>query len=272
MYVRRIDTARTNPSRWRFASGFLTLLVVATLATPASAHLGRRFRLAIENGQIVAFGANTGAPDGLPNVRPYAGVVHDHWKNYTLSALPEPEFAQTYLPEFDVPASATGFVGRSLYLNLVGAWQWDQPTLSQQGQTTPTFTPLDPGEVIRIEAAQNTWTDTTQLGSLLLSPPLPAGGDPDVPILYSIVGHPENKIHVLKLVISASTPVEASPLASSDPVYVLLSPDGATMEHKLHHESLFLEEYMSNVPEPGSAAILSVGCAILVMAKRRRTR
>lgn len=255
---------------WRGAGGGLAAVALLQLTcSPASAHLGRRLRLNIENGKIVAYGANTGEPDGLPNERPYAGAVHDHWKNYTLPSLPQPVFAQTYLPEFDVPASVTGLVGRSLNLQLVGAWQWANPMMAHHGHTTPTLTPLDPGEVIRVDGALNTWTDTVQKGSLLLSEPLPAGGDPDVPILYSIVGHPVNEIHVLKFIISASTPAGAQPLLPSAPVYVMISPDGTTMEEKLHHESLLLEEYMSAVPEPSAGCLMLLAAAGLVRRSRR---
>lgn len=244
--------------------------LAALLAAPAHAHLGRRLRLFVENGQIVAYGANTGSPDGLPNLRPYAGVVHDHWKNYTLPSLPEPKFAQTYLPEFDVPASTTALVGHAIRLNLVGAFQWTSPVLAPQGVTVPTLTPLDLGEVITITASQNTWTDTAKLGNVLLDPALPAGGDPDVPILYSIVGHPTNEIHILKFVVSSTPPVGGSPLQSSAPVYVMISPDGTTMEQKLHHESVFLEEYLANVPEPSAAMLLAVAIPLAASARRQR--
>lgn len=111
------------------------------------------------------------------------------------------------------------------------------------------------------------------MGSLLLSTPFPAGGDPDIPILYSIAGHPADEIHVLELVISASKLVGDSSLRPSDPVYVLISPDGVTMEQKLHHESLFLEEYLASIPEP-SSVLIAIG--VLGMAgvptRRRRSR
>lgn len=261
---------RSRFGSWRAIGGGLAATAVLLLcSSPASAHLGRRLRLNIENGKIVAYGANTGEPDGMPNERPYAGAVHDHWKNYTLPSLPQPVFAQTFLPEFDVPASVTGLVGRSLTLDLVAAWQWANPMMSHHGHTTPTLTPLDPGEVIRVDGALNTWTDTVQKGSLLLSEPLPAGGDPDVPILYSIVGHPVNEIHVLKFVISASTPAGALPLLPSAPVFVMISPDGTTMAEKLHHESLLLEEFMSNVPEPSGGCLMLLATSALVRRPRR---
>jgi hypothetical protein len=255
----------------QFVAAIAALIVSATSASTASAHLGRRLRIDVVDGQIVAVGANTGQPDGLPDVRPYAGVVHDHWKNYTVPALPVPMFAQTYLPEFDVPASVTELVGYSLHLELKGAWQWAHPMMPHHGHATPHLTPLDPGEVIRIDGAQNTWTDSTQMGSLLLSPPLPAGGDPDISILYSINGHPHHEIHVLKFVLSAEPPSGGPAFAPSDPLYVLLSPDGATMAEKLHHESLFLEEYLANVPEPSSAGLLLLGFALSCHARRHRS-
>jgi hypothetical protein len=39
-------------------------------------------------------------------------------------------------------------------------------------------------------------------------------------------------------------------VAASDPIYVLLAPDGATYATKLHHEALFLSEYMASLPVP----------------------
>jgi hypothetical protein len=265
----RVQFSRQRQTIWTL----LVLALTGSLAAPASAHVGRRMRLDVADGKIVAYGANTGLPDGLPDVRPYAGVVHDHWKNYNIPALPNPIFASTFLPEFDVPASVTGLVGYSLQLDLIDAWKWANPMLGHHGHhghsTTPTFSPLAPGEVIRIEGALNTWTDTTQFGSLTLLEEVPAGGDSDVPILYSINGHPSNEIHVLKMIVSASSLTGGPAILPSNPIYILLSPDGANMTEKLHHESLFLEEYLSSVPEPSSAGLLLLGFALSRHARRQ---
>jgi hypothetical protein len=257
-------------------AALVVLTVVAAFSSfgqPARAHLGRRLRIDIEGGKLVARGVNTGTPDGAPEIRPFEGAVHDHWRNFHLPELPTPDFATTFLPEFDLPASVASLQHHSLSLRLVDAFQWAHPQLSHHGSTTPHFQPLDDGEVIRIEGADNTSTTTDQLGSFTLLQLVPPGGDPDIPVAYHINGHPDDEIHVLKFILSATNLVGPTTIAASDPIYVLLAPDGATHAEKLHHEALFLSEYMASlpVPEPGGLGLSILGL-LAVFARTRRQR
>jgi hypothetical protein len=241
------------------------------LPTATHAHVGRRLRLDVAGGKLTAQGVNTGAPDGAPNERPYDGVVHDHWRNFTVPALPTPEFANSFLPEFDVPPYVTELEHHSLSLQLTGAWQWVSPP---HHALSPNFTPLDPGEVIRIDGAANTFTTTEAMGSLLLSESIPAGGDPDVGVLYSIDGHPQDEIHILRFIVSAENTAGPTHIQPSDPIFVVIAPDGPTHLDKLHHQSLFLSEYLSTrgIPEPTSGALMAACIAALTSLARLARR
>jgi hypothetical protein len=247
--------------------------VTSNFGEPAWAHLGRRLRIDVVNGKLVAQGVNTGMPDGAPEIRPFEGAVHDHWRNFHLPELPTPDFATPFLPEFDLPASVTSLQHHSLSLRLVDAFQWAHPQLSHRGLTTPHFQPLDQGEVIRIEGADNSSTTTAQMGSLTLLELVPPSGDPDIPIAYSINGHPRDEIHVLKFVLSTMNLVGPTAIAASDPIYVLLAPDGATHAEKLHHQALFLSEYMASlpVPEPGGLGLFVLSLFGTLPRRRRVT-
>ena len=253
-------TFRGRASR-RLVAALAFFTTAWVFCQPSFAHLGRRLRIDVVDGKLVAKGVNTGMPDGAPEIRPFDSVVHDHWRNFDVPSLPNPLFANSFLPEFDVPDTVTSLQDHSLNLRLVDAFQWVHPQLAHHGSTTPVFQPLDPGEVIRIEGAANTSTTTEAMGSLLLIESVPVGGDPDIGILYSIDGHPYDELHVLKFILSAANNAGPTVVAPSDPIYVVLAPDGATPEEKLHHAALFLSEHLGTalVPEPSALRLLVLG-------------
>ena len=231
----------------------------------ADAHSGRRLLVEVVDGKLQAQGVNTGPDDGAPALRPYLNAIHDHWQN--VPALVE---ATASLPGFDIgPSASLPLLGHALDLELIGASKWVSPPMMPSPATIPVLEPLDASQLITIVAPIGE-TDTNALGTVRLTDDVPFGGLADIDLVYGIDGFPAGEIHVLEYLLHA-TPNGAgvSAVESSDSIYVLLSPDGSTPQERLHHASLFLEEYLATVPEPGT---LSLAFATLAMASYRRPR
>lgn len=230
-------------------SHVLTIACLVLFALPASevsAHTGRRFTVEVVNGKLQAQGINTGAADGAPSVRPYLNVIHDHWKN-------DPSLDQAYatLPGYDVPpTAATALIGHSLSLEFLGVSRWLSPPLAPSASTVPVLTPLALGHVVTVEGAVGV-ASSIDFGTVTLLENTLFGGAKDLDPLYQVNYRPANEISVLKFILRSSSPT----VQSSDPIFVLLSPDGATPMEKLHHASLFLENHLATVPEPTAAAL-----------------
>lgn len=254
------------------AAGASTTLATAALllaaATPAGAHDGRRFSVEVVNGKLQAQGINGGTPDGAPPVRPYINVIHDHWRDVSVI-----DSAVANLPGFDVPSYVTPLIGQQLRLELVGASKWRSPPLSPEPNTTPRLNPLDPGETISITGPLGEF-DTDNPGSLILSPLITVGGALDLDLVYQVNELPRDEIHVLEFVLSAS-PASGAPgsIQPSDPIQVLLSPDGATPQERLHEASLFLEANVTRavfIPEPSALAGVEWALAVVLTRRPRR--
>ena len=91
---------------------------------------------------------------------------------------------------------------------------------------------------------------------------------------YPMGGSPVGKIHVWDGVLSAIAPDEFHPeISASDSAFLLLSPRGDDPVERLHHASLYLEEYLAVngivVPEPTSILLLGLG-GLLVCCCRCR--
>ena len=242
-----------------FALGISSILA----AEIACAHTGRRFLVEVLDGKLQAQGVNTGEPDGAPAVRPYVNSIHGHWENVSPDPNSELEpFATSFLPDFGVPIDAS-FVHlkfHELTLELIAASKWVDPPTMPPADTIPVLQPLDANEVIRIESVNSDITTNT-LGELFLSVSVPQAGIDDIVLNYNIEGHPTDEIHVLQFLLSATPadPSQSDLIADSDPIFVLLSPDGSNPKERLHHASLYLEEYLATypivVPEPGASAM-----------------
>ena len=248
--------------------GGCALLVVSGVAV---AHNGRGFEIEVVGGKLQAQGINAGAFDGAPAVRPYTNSVHDHWKY--ISAL---SASIATLPEFEVlpPVAQSSLESYALDLKLRSAWQWVAPPPMPPAGTIPKLEPLDPGESISIQTLGAPITTDT-LGVLELSPSVPAAGTGDVAPLYQISGSPANEVFVLEFLLKATAPSSAYPaIQSSDPVFVILSPDGSNPIEKLHHTSLFLEEYLAldglPIPEPTSSVMVLVTSSCCLFMRRRK--
>jgi hypothetical protein len=240
-------------------SHVLTIACLVLFALPASetsAHTGRRFTVEVVNGKLQAQGVNTGAADGAPSVRPYLNVIHDHWKN-------DPSLDQAYatLPGYDVPpTAATPLIGHSLSLEFLGVSRWQSPPMAPSASTVPVLTPLALGHVVTVEGAVGV-ASSIDFGTVTLLENTLFGGAKDLDPLYQVNYRPANEISVLKFILRSSSPT----VQSSDPIFVLLSPDGATPMEKLHHASLFLENHLATVPEPTTAALslVIIGSALI---------
>src|SRR5690606_7554605 len=124
--------------------------------------------------------------------------------------------------------------------------------------------PLAPGEVISIVDDFHTVTSNT-FGELTLHPSVPAGGAVDLSFVYALNPLPGRELHELTFQMKA-TPTQSGlpPLLPSDPVHILLSPEG-----QLHHHALFLEQaiHTNVVPEPSSALLMTLAGALLLLQR-----
>ena len=139
-----------------------------------------------------------------------------------------------------------------LSLSPTGAAQWVDPSPMPFPGLTPTLEPLGAGEQIRVSFQFQDVT-TNALGTLSLADFVPGSGLDDRDLTYAIGDRPEGVLYVLEFQLSTGAPG----ILPSEPVYVILSPDGEDMLERLHHTSLFLEEHLGiQVPAPASAAVL----------------
>jgi hypothetical protein len=232
------------------------------LAQVAEAHPGRRFEIQLVNNQLVAQGVNTGASDGAPDVRVYQNVIHDHWANSPLIGV---DSATAAAPEFDIPVPALALQFRPIELRLLRVTKWIDPPVMPAPGTTPSFESLSNGEVVRLSLGGQS-IDSNSLGSLFLTSSVPPEGLADIQISYTVNRSPLSEIYVLELELSSSNPA----INVSGSAYILLSPDGSSPQQKLHHASLYLEEYLGAgaVPEPDALIVALVG--ILALAANAR--
>lgn len=235
------------------------LLTLIASAHGARAHDGRRFDVQVVANQLVAQGRNTGPDDGLPSLRPYVNSIHDHWRN-----VPSLGIATTVAPEFDIRQAVGQLVGYEVTLDWIDARRWVDPPMMPDPMMPIVLEPLAPGEVISIVDDFHTVTSNT-FGELTLHPSVPTGGAVDLSFVYALNHLPGREIHVLTFQMKA-TPTQAGlpPLLPSDPLHILLSPEG-----QLHHHALFLEQaiHTNVVPEPTSAIVLAIAGAFLLLRR-----
>ncbi|MFI4897052.1 MAG: GC-type dockerin domain-anchored protein [Phycisphaerales bacterium JB059] len=211
-----------------------TTLVLTLGAGLANAHDGRRYEVLLVDNQLHARGYNSaGVDDGAGVTRPYYNAMHDHW-----SFLGAGLGATSDLPGFDL-LDPGAMAGHALTIELVGASKWENPPHMPAPGTVPTLSPLEAGEEIFVSFGLET-VSTDAPGSFELASGIGAGGVTDLDLVYDILIEPSEVIFVLEFELSTDAPG----VAPSSSVYVLLSPDGATPEEKLHHASLHLEGYL----------------------------
>jgi hypothetical protein len=234
-------------------------------ATSSVAHDGRRFEVEVSGHKLQAQGVNTGPSDGVPAVRPYVNAIHDHWRNFDALNL-----ATADLPGFDIPISATALVSHDLWLDLLRVRKWVDPPVMPSPGTRPNLRPLDPGELITIFG--NNDVNSTELGSILLAEDIAFGGTDDIDLLYLINSVPTDEIHVLEFRLRATFHGGgADPaLSDSDTVYAILSPAGNDPVARLHHASLYLESYVTTIPEPSTAMLVAWASTAAAILLRRR--
>jgi hypothetical protein len=208
----------------------------------------------------VAHGYNSaGVDDGGGVVRPYYNAIHGHW-----SYNPSPGAASSAtLPGFDVFAGSA-LTGAASTSSLSGAKKWIAPPMSPPAGTIPDLVALDASEEIFITYGTDL-VSTNAMGSFQLVDNVSAGGVPDIDLSYDIAARPAGVLMVLEFVLST----DAAGIASSDTVYIILSPDGDNPMQKLHHASLYLESSLGTpVPGPAAGAVL-IGAAGLASRRRR---
>lgn len=241
----------------RTFSRLLPLVVLALLAAcSAFAHDGRRFAIEIVDNRLQAQGINTGPDDGAPAFRPYLNSLHDHWTNSDSNS------ASASLPGFDVtPSAATRLLGHRLELELLGVRRWDNPA-APPFVGAPLLSPLASGDSIYVHGPDTTLSSDSP-GVMTLLDEITFGGVQDIDVVYEADFTPLGEIHVLDLrLIASRLDGGGASILPSATIHVLLSPDGATPQERLHHASLYLESYLATVPEPASGAVVALGIVL----------
>lgn len=218
------------------------LLLVLGLSELANGHDGRRFEVQVVDNRIVAQGVNTGADDGAPVTRPYANAIHDHWHNSPVVGV---ESALATLPGFDVPSSSNALWSQPLYLTLQSVTKWVSPPMMPAAGTIPQLTHLSTGELVEVTIDTDDYSqtiDSDNLGTILLTDSVSIFGSLDIDLLYTVNKQPVGEIYVLSTILSSGN----TNVQESDPVYIILSPDGANPAEKLHHAALYLEENITS--------------------------
>lgn len=237
----------------------IAILTTCGLAAAAAAHPGRRFEVKVVQDKLVAQGyISSGEDDGNGLVRKYWNAIHGHWLN-----IPDETRAVANLPGFDF-LNTSRLGGHDVFARVLGASKWVNPPHDPHHDTMPMLEPLGPGETISI-AFQGHTANTDSLGMFPLVTELPPGGFFDIDPLYSIELLPTAVIYVVQVELSTTAPG----VAPSDPVHILLSPDGNDMHSRLHHASLFLEQHLGT-PTPAPAGLTVLGAGLLMASRRRR--
>ncbi|MEM9185337.1 MAG: hypothetical protein AAGB00_02425 [Planctomycetota bacterium] len=239
----------------------LAATVAVAVVTEAHGHAGRRLQVEVVDGKLQAQGIDTGQASGAPAVRPYVNAIHEHWQN-----VPGSGFAFARLPGFDVPPTQA-LAGHDLELDWISTQRWVSPPPMPTETTVPRLEPLAPGTRISISAVSDANSDSR--GALVLVESVQAVGAADVDLYYQINGLPTDEIYVLTFILSAHPESGvAGAIAASDPISILLAPDGTTPAERLHHSAQFLEAYVATVPEPGVPA----AAALFLLAGGVRSR
>lgn len=237
----------------------LSIALAALVAQAASAQ-ARRFEIRIIDGQLAAQGYIGGpnpTDDGLGLVRPYLNSMHDHWTNGETRA------ASAGLPGFDL-FDPGALLGHGLTITLTGASKWVAPPDEPAPGTIPDLVALGPAEEIFVSRV-GVQHSTSAPGSFTLAESIGAGGAAGLDLAFATALEPTDTIYILDFTLSTDAPG----VASSDPIHVILSPDGLTKLQRLHYASLYLEEHLGTpIPAPGGVALL-VGAG-LVGGRRRR--
>lgn len=266
----------------------LTLTILLGATTPIMAHTtGRNFEILVDafgtGPQLAARGDNlTEATNPMGMIidpagpRNYINAIHGHFANIAGIA------ASATSPAFNTnnQIGTDALVGESLSLDLIGGFKYDSPRVGRRidGNVilpdpialAENFTPLPlnlPTENIIVTALGSGDTgdldvaSMTHDGSVLLTGNF-AGGALDFDLRFDVGFVPEDTIYVLETRLLTSADVLAS-----DSIFIVLSPDGAGPDERLHFESLHAESLLG-IPEPTSLALLAVSA---VAALRRRT-
>ncbi|MFT5422948.1 MAG: hypothetical protein ACI89L_000717 [Phycisphaerales bacterium] len=207
-------------------------LALALAASVTHATEGRRFEILVLHNKLYARGyISTGVDDGNGVVRPYFNAQHHHF-GFNAST----GGGTCVLPDFDL-FDPGPLVGHSIWLEMTGSFQWNNPPLSPEPGTEVILDPLGPGEWIKARFGGTAISSST-LGTLLLSASVPPEGIADLDVRYDSAVNPVDRLLGLRFVLRTDAPG----VADSDTLYVLFATGGQpTPLERLHYSVLYLE-------------------------------
>ena len=254
---------KTMCRHWIFLAFVLATCVTACL----QAHDGRRFEIEVRNDSALwAQGSiGGGIDDGGGVHRPYFNAIHDHW----MDAPGGKNEAFSTLPAWDIFNPDSRLLGHSISLELTDVYKWSSPPMMPAPGTIPDFQPIGLADEIEITTLTETLLVSDGVyGALDLVEVVDVHGHIDLPFEYKINQRPEDEIYVFEWRMLTSAP----DILDSLPVYAILSPDGATPEERLHHASLYTEQYLGfrSVPEPSGLGVVIVLAGWLAVRRQKK--
>ena len=247
---------------------------------------GRNFELTVadfgQGLQLAAQGLNftqaTASPGG-PIIdpegnRPFVNAIHDHFgAAVTIGNVTTARAAFPSINTFN-QSGTSALEGAALSLELIDGFKFVSPrvqreqvgnviqpvTVTETNALTRTDLDLNTEDIVVTHTGSFASVSLSNPGALLLTDSFADSNQNDFEFFFDIGLDTTDTIYVLETVLRTT----AADVADSEPVFIILSPDGTGPEERLHFESLFAEQQLGTVvPEPSTLALLGAGWLLI---------